>query len=255
MLLTIDIGNTTITLGTFDDGPEPEHHWRIETDRDRLADEYGLLLLGLMDHEGLDVEEVEGVALASVVPPLTPVFVEMVLRYFDRSPLVVDTGVRTGIKIRYDSARDVGADRIVDAVAALEGYGGPVCIVDFGTATTFDAVSASREYLGGAIAPGIGIGAEALSSRTSKLPRIDLVRPPSAIGSNTVHAMQSGMVFGYVGLVEALVERFKKELGPGTRVVATGGQASIIADETDVIEEVDPWLTLKGLRIVWELNQ
>ena len=255
MILTIDIGNTNITFGVYNNDPTLTHHWRIKTDHGRLADEYGIIMLGLMRHEGLDFEHIQGVALASVVPPLTHVFVDMVEKFVKQTPLVVGSGVKTGIQIRYDSPRDVGADRIVDAVAACQLYGGPACIVDFGTATTFDAISAKNEYLGGAIAPGIGIAAEALFSRTSKLPRVDLVRPPRAIGTNTVYAIQSGMIFGYVGIVESLVARFKEELGPGTKVIGTGGLVRTIAQETDVIEVINPWLTLEGLRLVWEMNQ
>ena len=255
MLLTIDIGNTNITFGLYDQSQTLKHHWRIKTDHDRLADEYGILMLGLMRHQGIRFNQISGVALASVVPPLTQVFVKMSERYLNVSPLVVGAGVKTGVQIRYDSPRDVGADRIVDAVAAYKLYGGPACVVDFGTATTFDAISAKGEYLGGAIAPGIGIAAEALFSRTSKLPRIDLVRPPQAIGSNTPHALQSGLIFGYVGLVEGMVARFRAELGPEMRVIGTGGLATTIAQETEVIEIVNPWLTLEGLRLVWEMNQ
>jgi type III pantothenate kinase len=255
MILTIDIGNTNITFGVYDHHPDLKYHWRIKTDHGRLADEYGIIMLGLMRHEGLDFTQIKGVALASVVPPLTAVFVEMVERFVKQTPLVVEAGIKTGIQIRYDSPRDVGADRIVDAVAALKLYGGPACIVDFGTATTFDAVSANSEYLGGAIAPGIGIAADALFSRTSKLPQVDLVRPPKAVGTNTVHAIQSGLIFGYVGIVEAMVARFRVELGPDMRVIGTGGLAGTIAAETDVIEVVNPWLTLEGLRMIWEMNQ
>jgi len=255
MILTIDVGNTNITFGVYNDSPALTHHWRIKTDHGRLADEYGIIMLGLMRHEGLNFDQIQGVALASVVPPLTQVFVEMVEKFIKQTPLVIGTGVKTGIKVLYDSPRDVGADRIVDAVAASQLYGGPACIVDFGTATTFDAISANNEYLGGAIAPGISIAAEALFSRTSKLPRVDLVRPPKAIGANTVNAIQSGLIFGYVGIVESLVARFKQELGPGTKVIGTGGLVQIIALETDVIEIINPWLTLEGLRLVWEMNQ
>ena len=254
MLFTIDIGNTNITFGVYE-GEDLQYHWRIKTDHDRMADEYGIIILGLMRHEGLNFEAIRGVAMASVVPPLTQTFVEMVERFIKRKPLVVEAGVKTGVQVRYDSPRDVGADRIVDAAAVYKLYGGPACIVDFGTATTFDAVSEKGEYLGGAIAPGIGIASEALFSRTAKLPKVDLVRPPRAIGTNTVHAIQSGLIFGYVGLVEGMVARFKEELGPKTRVIGTGGLAATIAKETDVIEVVNPWLTLEGLRLIWEMNQ
>jgi type III pantothenate kinase len=255
MLFTVDIGNTNITFGVYNRQAKLTHHWRIKTDYGRLADEYGIIILGLMRHEGLNYDQIRGVALASVVPPLTQVFEEMTERYFRQRPLVVGAGVKTGVQIRYDSPRDVGADRIVDAAAAFKLYGGPACIVDFGTATTFDAISAKGEYLGGAIAAGIGIAAEALFSRTAKLPRVDLVRPPKAIGANTVHSMQSGLIFGYVGMVEGMVARFKVELGESMRVIGTGGLAQIIAQETDIIEVVNPWLTLEGLHIIWEMNQ
>ncbi len=184
MLLTIDIGNTNITFGVYNKGQRLKYHWRIKTDHGRMADEYGIIMLGLMRHEGLKFKRVDGVIIASVVPPLTQVFVEMVERFARQKPLVVGVGVKTGVQIRYDSPRDVGADRIVDAAAVYKMYGGPACIVDFGTATTFDAISANGDYLGGAIAPGIGIAAEALFSQTSKLPRVDLIRPPRAIGTS-----------------------------------------------------------------------
>jgi len=255
MLLTIDIGNTNITFGLYDGSQSLKHHWRIKTDHDRLADEYGIMILGMMRHEGLKYEQIKGVVMASVIPPLTQVFVKMVERYIKLTPLVVEAGVKTGVQIRYDSPRDVGADRIVDAVAAYQLYGGPACVVDFGTATTFNAISAKGEYLGGAIVPGIGIASEALFSRTSKLPLIDLVRPPKAIGTNTVHAMQSGLIFGYVCIVEGMVARFRQELSVDMKVIGTGGLVRIIAEETDVIEVVNPWLTLEGLRLVWEMNR
>jgi type III pantothenate kinase len=255
MLLTIDIGNTNITFGVYNDQNQLQYHWRIKTDHDRMPDEYGIIMLGLLRHEGLEFYQVKGVVIASVVPPITHVFEDMIKRFIKQPPLIVGAGVKTGVHIRYDSPRDVGADRIVDAVAAYKLYGGPACIVDFGTATTFDAISANGDYLGGAIAPGIGIAAEALFSRTSKLPRVDLVRPPRAIGANTVHAMQSGLIFGYVALVEGMVARFRTELGPAMRVIGTGGLAETIAQETNVIEVVNPWLTLEGLRLIWEMNQ
>jgi type III pantothenate kinase len=219
-----------------------------------MPDEYGILIDQLFRHQGVGPDDVSGVALASVVPPLTPVFEQACQAYLEHAPLVIDAGVRTGVSIRYDTPREVGADRVVDAAAVKALYGLPACVVDFGTATTFDAVSAEGDYLGGAIAPGIGIAAQALFERTAKLPRVELTRPPSVIGRNTPHSIQSGLLFGYVGLVEGMVARFKVELGPETRVIATGGLAEIIARETDVIDVVDPWLTLHGLRIVYELN-
>jgi type III pantothenate kinase len=254
VLLTIDIGNTNITLGLYE-GEALGPRWRLATDHERMPDEYGLQLLGLLEHAGYAASDLTGICLASVVPPLTGRMLEACRRYTGLEPLVLDTGVKTGVRIQYEDPRAVGADRIADAAAVQRLYGGPACVVDFGTATTFDAISAKGEYLGGAIAPGIGIASEALVMRTAKLPRVDLQRPPSAIGRNTPHAMQSGLLFGYVGLVEGMVRRFRKELGPDMKVIATGGLAEVIADETDVLEIIAPWLTLDGLRIIWEMNQ
>lgn len=254
MLLTIDIGNTNITLGLYK-GETLGPRWRLATNHERMPDEYGVQLLGLLSHVGHQTNELTGACLASVVPPLTGRMVEACQRYVGLDPLVLDAGVKTGVRIRYEDPRAVGADRIADAAAVQRLYGGPACVVDFGTATTFDAISTDGDYLGGAIAPGIGIAAEALVMRTAKLPRVDLQRPPSAIGRNTPHAMQSGLLFGYVSLVEGMVARFRKELGREMKVIATGGLAEVIARETDVLEIIAPWLTLDGLRIIWELNQ
>ena len=254
MLFAIDIGNTNITFGLYE-GENLGPRWRIRTIHDKMPDEYGILLDQLFRHRGYRPEQVTGVAIASVVPPLTPIFEQVCRDYLGQTSLVVNADVRTGVRIRYDNPREVGADRVVDAAAVRVLYGVPACVVDFGTATTFDAVSAEGDYLGGAIAPGIGIAAQALFERTAKLPRVELTRPPSAIGRNTAHSIQSGLLFGYVGLVEGMVARFKAELGPDTRVVATGGLAETIARETQVIDVVDPWLTLHGLRIIYELNR
>ncbi len=253
MLLTIDIGNTNITLGLYK-GAELGPRWRVRTIHDKMPDEYGILLDQMFRHRGQRPDRVTGIAIASVVPPLTQTFVQVCRDYLGREPLVVDAGVRTGVRIRYDNPREVGADRVVDAAAVCALYTIPACVVDFGTATTFDAVSAEGDYLGGAIAPGIGIAAQALFERTAKLPRVELTRPPSVIGRNTVHSIQSGLLFGYVGLVEGMVARFKAELGPQTSIIATGGLAEIIARETSVIDIVDPWLTLHGLRVIYEIN-
>ena len=253
MLLAIDIGNTNITLGLYD-GEALGPRWRLATDHNRMADEYGIMLINLFQHAGVAPAQVQGIAMASVVPPLTGTFEQACQKYLGRAPFVVDAGVKTGVRVKYDDPKAVGADRVVDAAAVQKLYGGPACVVDLGTATTFDAISANGEYLGGALAPGLAIAADALFSRTAKLPRVALVRPPTAIGRNTVHALQSGLVFGYVGLVEGMVARFREELGPQMKVVATGGLASIIADETSVIDIIAPWLTLDGLKIVWELN-
>jgi type III pantothenate kinase len=254
MLLTIDIGNTNITLGLYN-GDVLGPRWRLATNHDRMPDEYGLQFIGLLDHSGHTVEELHGICLASVVPPLTGKFVQACVEYLGHNPLVVDAGVKTGVRVRYEPPRAVGADRIVDAAAVQHLYGGPACVVDFGTATTFDAISKEGDYLGGAIAPGIGIASEALFIRAAKLPRVDLQRPPTAIGRNTTHAMQSGLLFGYVGLVEGMVSRFRLELGPDMKVIATGGLAEIIASETEVIQVIAPWLTLDGLRLIWEMNR
>jgi type III pantothenate kinase len=254
MLLTIDIGNTNITLGLYEGGTLGPR-WRLATGHQRMADEYGILLINLFQHVGVDPAAVDGIAIASVVPPLTRTFEEVCGQYLSCAPLVVGAGVKTGVRVKYDDPKQVGADRVVDAAAVQKLYGGPACVVDLGTGTTFDAISAEGDYLGGAIAPGLGIAAEALFARTAKLPRVDLHRPPSAIGRNTVHAIQSGLLFGYVGLVEGMVARFRAELGPKMKVIATGGLAGLIADETRVIDIIAPWLTLDGLRIIWELNQ
>lgn len=254
MLFTIDIGNTNITLGIYE-GEDLLAAWRLATNHDRMPDEYGWQILGLIHHVGYSPDDLHGSALASVVPPLTSTMLQACKEYLGQEPLVVDAGVKTGVHIRYEDPKAVGADRVVDAAAVNRLYGGPACVVDFGTATTFDAISVEGDYLGGAIAPGIGIAAQALFQRTAKLPRVDLARPPSPIGSNTVHAIQSGLLFGYVGLVEGMVARFRQELGSGMKVIGTGGLAQVIARETEVLQILAPWLTLDGLRIVWGLNQ
>lgn len=254
MFLAIDIGNTNVTLGLYT-GEALGPRWRLATDHHRMSDEYGIMLINLLQHAGYAAADVTAIALASVVPPLTGTFVQACEAYLRRAPLVVDAGVKTGVRVKYDDPKQVGADRVVDAAAVQKLYGGPACVVDFGTATTFDAISAEGDYLGGAIAPGIGIAAEALFQRAAKLPKVDLLRPPSPIGRNTVHSMQSGLLFGYVGLVEGMVARFRTELGPQMKVIGTGGLAEVIARETDVIQIIAPWLTLDGLKLVWEMNQ
>ena len=254
MLLTIDIGNTNLTLGLYE-GDKLGAHWRLATDHNRMPDEYGLQFLGLLQNAGKTLDEITGVSLASVVPPLTGRVIQACREYLKQEPLVVDAGVKTGIKIRYEDPKAVGADRVCDAVAVMKLYGGPACVVDFGTATTFNAITKDGEYLGGAITAGINLAAEALYTRAAKLPRIDLQVPPSVIGRNTVHAMQSGLLFGYVSMVEGMVARFRSELGSDMKVIATGGLAEIVAKETREINIIAPWLTLDGLRIIWELNQ
>jgi type III pantothenate kinase len=255
MLLAIDIGNTNITLGLYK-GDELFTAWRLATVHERMPDEYGLQLLGLLEQAECTVEEVKSSVLASVVPPLTTTFVQACEKYLHQVPLIVDAGVRTGLQIRYeDPKHTLGADRVADAVAVQKLYSVPACVVDFGTATTFDAISSAGEYLGGAIAPGIGIAADALFQMTAKLPRVELTPPPSVVGRNTVHAIQAGLIYGYVGLVEGIVARFRKELGEDMTVIGTGGLVSLIAAETDVIQHEAPWLTLDGMRLIWEMNR
>ncbi len=254
MLLAIDIGNTNLTIGLYE-GDKLGWHWRLATDHNRMPDEYGLQLLGLLQHAGHTIMEISGISLSSVVPPLTPRVTQACREYLKQEPLVVDTGVKTGIRIRYEDPKAVGADRVCDAAAVMQFYGGPACVIDFGTATTFNAVTKTGDYLGGAITAGINLAAEALYTRAAKLPRIDLQRPPNVIGRNTIHAMQSGLLFGYVSMVEGMVQRFRLELGADMKVIATGGLAEVVARETPVIQHIAPWLTLDGLRIIWELNQ
>jgi len=253
MLLAIDIGNTETTFGVFD-GEELRATWHMATDIHRRADEYAALLLNLMRQQGVDTANIKAIVLCSVVPPLISTFDELFQHYFHVKPLVIGAGVKTGVSIRMDNPREVGADRIVNAAAAHHLYGGPVIVTDLGTATTFDTVSKEGDYLGGAIAPGIMTGAEALSTRTSMLSRVELVRPKRAIGTSTTAAMQSGIIFGYVGLIEGIVARIQKELGEKAKVIATGGYATLIAKETKVFDEINPALTLIGLKLIYEMN-
>ena len=254
MLLAIDIGNTNVHVGVFD-GAALRGTWRLGTDVERVTDEYAILLLGLLGTTGIMPDDIKECVLGSTVPSLSQIFQDLVRRYFRVPTLVVGSGVRTGVRILYDTPRDVGVDRIIDAVAALRLHGPPpLVVVDCGTATVFDAVSKDGDYLGGAIAPGIGLSAETLFARASKLYRVELLKPRTAIGKNTVHALQSGIMFGYVGLVEGIVARFKRELGGSARVIGTGGWAKTIARETDVIDLVDSNLTLHGLRFIHEVN-
>ncbi len=254
MLLAVDIGNTNVALGVFE-GEQLRATWRVATGVNQRADEYAVLLLTLLHHQGLNKADIKEVALCSVVPPLTATFEELFQRYFHISPLVVGAGVKTGVRIRIDNPREVGADRIVNTAAGHYLYSGPIIIADLGTATTFDVVSEEGDYLGGAIAPGINTAAEALFTRAAMLPRVELVHPKQAIGTNTIAAMQSGIVFGYVGLVEGVVARIRQELGEKAKVVATGGYAGLIAKETAVIDEVNLDLTLVGLRLIYLMNK
>ncbi|MFC7682274.1 type III pantothenate kinase [Paenibacillus sp. GCM10028914] len=254
MILVVDVGNTNIVLGIYQD-KELLHHFRISTSRQSTVDEYGVLIHNLFQMSNILVSEIEGVIVSSVVPPLVGVVEEMCLKYIKKTPLIVGPGIKTGLNLRYENPREVGADRIVNAVAAVEKYGGPLIVVDFGTATTFDCIDNKGNYLGGAIVPGIGIATEALVQRASKLPRVELEKPKKVIGRNTVHAMQAGIIFGYAGQVDGLVKRIKAEMeSDSVKVIATGGLAELIASETDSIDKIDSMLTLEGLRIIYERN-
>jgi type III pantothenate kinase len=254
MLLGIDIGNTNIVLGVYRE-EKLVACWRLATDVHKMADEYTVLLNNLLSNEGLSRSEIKGSAISCVVPPLLPIFQEVSREHLEVEPLVVGPGIKTGVRILIDNPRELGADRIVNAIAARRLHGTPAIVIDFGTATTFDVVSREGDYLGGAIAPGIGISAEALYREAAQLPRIELAVPKKVIGKNTVASMQSGVLFGYVALVEGMVERIEEELGEEAKVIATGGLAGVIARETSVIQVVNLNLTLEGLRIVYEMNR
>ena len=253
-LLAIDVSNTHTKLGVYAE-ERLVRHWRVRTEHERTADEYGVLLLGLFAASGASVEEIDGVIVASVVPPMNSTIDELARTYFGHEPMHVGPGIKTGMPILYDNPKEVGADRIVNSVAAYERYKDACIVVDFGTATTFDCVSKRGEYLGGVITPGLGISLDALCAKTAKLPKVELVKPPRVVGKTTVHAIQAGAIYGYGALVDGLVERIRGEIGAGARVIATGGFASLLAPESRTIETVDEFITLEGLRLIYTLNQ
>lgn len=253
MLLAIDIGNTNVVLGVFE-GERLRESWRVGTKASITADEYAVIVKDLFAFACIDFKQIDGIIISTVVPPLLSILSEMSRKYFKIEPMVVTSELKTGITLSYENPREIGADRIVNAAAAFRLYGGPLIIIDFGTATTFCAVTAKGEYLGGAITPGVKISAEALYQRAAKLPRIELTRPRTIIGRDTVSAMQAGILYGYAGLVDGIVERMKKELSPDARVIATGGLAELVAPETRIAIEVRPNLTLEGLRFIYDAN-
>ncbi|TYQ16835.1 UNVERIFIED_CONTAM: type III pantothenate kinase [Acetivibrio alkalicellulosi] len=255
MILVLDVGNTNITLGVYDD-KKLISYWRMGTDREKTSDEFGMFISSLFRNENIDIESIEGIIIASVVPPIMYSLEHALRKYFKLEPIIVGPGVKTGINIKYENPREVGADRIVNGVAAYTIYGGPLIIVDFGTATTFCAISSKCEYIGGVICPGIKISAEALFQKAAKLPRIEIVKPDTIIGRNTVASMQSGIIYGYVGKVDYIVRRMKKEMKEDNiKVIATGGLARLIASESETIDEINGLLTLEGLRIIYKMNK
>ena len=253
-ILVLDVGNTNIVLGLYEGGVL-KHHWRIATVRERTSDELGILIKSLFQDQGADVQGVDGIVISSVVPPLMTALENMCQTYFHRAPLIIGPGIKTGLPIKYENPRDVGADRIVNAVAGIYHYGPPLIIVDFGTATTFCVIDELGQYLGGVIAPGIKISTEALYQRAAKLPRIELIRPRTVVGRNTVSSMQSGVIYGFTGLVDGIVNRIREEIDLPFKVVATGGLAALVHAESQTIEHIHEDLTLEGLRILWERNR
>lgn len=253
MLLVFDIGNSNIVLGTYE-GKKLLRHWRISTDRQKTGDEYGMLIHELFTFQGLQLQDIDAIVISSVVPPLVVPMVKMCERYFHLHPLVVGPGIKTGIRLAYENPREIGADRIVNVVGAFEQYGGPLIVIDIGTATTFDVVAANGDFLGGVIAPGLSSSADALFQRAAKLPRIELVTPKHIICHNTVSGMQAGIIFGYVGQIDEIVRRIKDEMGCKMRVIATGGYATMVSKASQTIDLIDHFLTLTGLRVLYERN-
>jgi len=253
LIFVFDVGNTNIVLGVYE-GDILKYHWRIETSRNRTEDEIGMVIKSLFDSSGLRFADIDGIIISSVVPPIMFALERMCHKYFHIKPLVVGPGIKTGLNIKYENPREVGADRIVNAVAAIHEYGSPLIIVDFGTATTYCYVNEQRQYMGGAIAPGINISTEALYSKAAKLPRIEITRPEGVIGKNTIAAMQAGIVYGYVGQVEGIVKRMMDQSKQKPTVIATGGLSNLIAQESTIIDIVDPYLTLKGLQLIYKRN-
>ncbi len=253
MIFVVDVGNTNIVLGIYD-GATLLHHWRIATNRSATPDEYGILIYNLFQHASVRTDDIEGAIVSSVVPPVNATLEQTLKKYIRRAPMFVGPGMKTGLNIRYENPRDVGADRIVNAVAGIQIYGPPLVIVDFGTATTFCYIDEKGDYIGGAIAPGIGISTEALYQRAAKLPRIELTKPRSTVGRTTVSSMQSGIIFGFAGQVDGIVQRIREEHRTHPKVVATGGLAELIAGESRTIDIVNPLLTLQGLQIIYERN-
>lgn len=254
MILVMDTGNSNIDLGIYDQ-EKLAYHWRMETVRHKTEDEYAMQVKAFLNSAGLTFGDVDGIIMSSVVPPVVFALERMCQKYFNIKPLIVGPGVKTGLNIKYDNPREVGADRIVNAVAAIHEYGGPLIIVDFGTATTYCYVNEANQYMGGAIAPGIHISTDALFSKASKLPRIEIARPDHIIGKNTISAMQAGIVYGHVGQAEGIITRMKAQSREKPMVIATGGMASLIAGETNIIDKVDPFLTMKGLYLIYKRNQ
>jgi type III pantothenate kinase len=254
MIFVLDVGNTNIVLGVYKED-ELIHHWRISTSRQKTEDEYGMIVKDLFHHVELGFKEIDGIIISSVVPPIMFALERMCQKYFNIRPLVIGPGIKTGLDIKYENPREVGADRIVNAVAGIKEYGSPLIIVDFGTASTYCYIDEEEQYMGGVIAPGIGISTEALYTRAAKLPRIEIAKPNRVIGKNTVNAMQAGIYYGYIGQVEGIVSRIKEEYGTNPTVVATGGLAPLIAEGTHLIDSVDPFLTLKGLKLIYLKNR